>query len=71
MILGVIERFQALAPEERDIYKLGRRLGVYDKIDDLNDTARHEEVDLVLAEIDKNTPDALDKVLYNLMERYV
>jgi histone acetyltransferase (RNA polymerase elongator complex component) len=70
-ILGVIERFQALAPEERDIYKMGRRLGLYDKIDDIKDTTRREEVARVLAGIDKNTPDALDKVLYNLMERYV
>ena len=67
-ILAVIRRFQALSREERDIYKLGRRLGIYDKLDDLNDVYRRGEVGKVLAEVDKST---LDEMLFNLMERYV
>jgi hypothetical protein len=70
-ILAVIERFQSLPPEERDIYKLGRRLGLYEKIDDLGDAARREEVARVMAGIDRNNAGALDLVLFNLMERYV
>jgi histone acetyltransferase (RNA polymerase elongator complex component) len=70
-ILAVIERFQALSSEERDIFKLGRRLGLYEKIDDLGDTVRHEEVTRVMDEIDRNNAGALDVVLFNLMERYV
>jgi hypothetical protein len=68
MILAVIGRFQSLSTEERDIYKLGRRLGIYDKLDNLNDTYRHAEVEKVMKQIDK---DDLDDVLFNLMERYV
>jgi radical SAM superfamily enzyme len=67
-ILAVIGRFQALWPEERDNYKLGRRLGIYDKLDNLNDTYRHGEVDKVMERIGG---DSLDEVLFNLMERYV
>ena len=67
-ILAVIGRFQSLPPEERDNYKLGRRLGIYDKLDELNDTYRHGEVDKVMERIDK---DAFDDLLFNLMERYV
>jgi len=67
-ILAVIGRFQALSREERDIYKLGRRLGIYDKLDDLNDTYRHEEVFKVLEQVEAGT---LDELLFNLMERYV
>jgi histone acetyltransferase (RNA polymerase elongator complex component) len=67
-ILAVIGRFKALSPEERDNYKLGRRLGIYDKLDNLNDTYRHGEVDKVMERIGG---DALDDLLFNLMERYV
>ncbi len=70
-ILAVIRRFQSLPPEERDNYKLGRRLGVYNKIDDLSDTARHEEIGRVMERIDKSEEGAFDEVLFNLMERYV
>jgi histone acetyltransferase (RNA polymerase elongator complex component) len=70
-ILAVIERFRALPPEERDIYKLGRRLGLFNSLDDLGDAALREEVARVMAGIDKSRPGTLDDALFNLMERYV
>jgi histone acetyltransferase (RNA polymerase elongator complex component) len=70
-ILAVIGRFQELPPAARDIYKLGRRLGLYERLDDLDDSARHEEVARVLATIVKNKEHNLDEILFNLMERYV
>jgi hypothetical protein len=70
-ILAAIGRFQSLPPDERDIYKLGRRLGLYNSLDDLDDAARHEEVARVMAGIDRNKPDTFDDILFNLMERYV
>jgi len=70
-ILAVISRFQALPPEERDNYKLGRRLGFYSKLDDLGDSMRHEEVKQVLGRIDRSEEGVFDDILFNLMERYV
>jgi histone acetyltransferase (RNA polymerase elongator complex component) len=70
-ILAVIERFRALPPEERDLYKLGRRLGLFNSLDDLGDAALREEVARVMAGIDKSRPGTLDDALFNLMERYV
>lgn len=70
-IMAVIGRFQALPAEERDNYKLGRRLGIYDKLDELNDTYRHGEVEKVMERIGRDGGDVLDEVLFNLMERYV
>ena len=70
-ILAVIGRFQALSAEDRDNYTLGRRLGLYERLDDLSDTARHGEVARILDRIDKSKPDTFDNLLFNLMERYV
>ncbi len=71
-MLDVIARFQALPPEERDLYKLGRRLGVYERLADLGDPARRTEVADVLARVmaQPNGP-SLDEVLFKLMERYI
>ena len=66
--LEIIRNFQSLPPRERDVYKLGRRLAVYDKLKDLDDTVRRAEVEWVLGQI---SPDELDNVLFKLMERYV
>ena len=70
-ILAVIGRFQTLPPEEKDNFKLGRRLGMYNKLDELNDTYRRGEVDKVMERIGQDGEDVLDEVLFNLMERYV
>jgi histone acetyltransferase (RNA polymerase elongator complex component) len=67
-ILAVIGRFQSLAPHERDVYKLGRRLGIYSSLNDLDDTYRHGEVEKVLEQVE---PGTFDEVLFKLMERYV
>ncbi|MBN1160385.1 MAG: radical SAM protein [Dehalococcoidales bacterium] len=66
--LEIIRTFQVLPPHERDIYKLGRRLAVYDKLEDLDDPTRRAEVERILNQI---KPDGLDEVLFKLMERYV
>ncbi len=66
--LEVIRKFQSLPPHERNIYKLGRRFAIYDKLKDLDDPARHSEVERILEQI---RPDELDEVLFKLMERYV
>jgi histone acetyltransferase (RNA polymerase elongator complex component) len=66
--LEVIRNFQSLSPHERDIYKLGRRIGIYTKLEDLNDPARRTEVERILGQI---SPGELDEVLFKLMERYI
>jgi len=70
-ILAVIQRFQSLPQEERDIYKTGRRLGQYNYLDDLNDPSRHCEIKKILERISNDKENTLDEVLFNLMERYV
>ena len=70
-MLAVIGRFQSLPPRERDNYKLGRRLGIYSRLDDLNNTGTHEEVDRMIEGLGKNGESVSDELLYGLMERYV
>jgi len=44
---------------------------MYNKLDDLDDSMRHEEVKQVLGRIDRSEDSTFDEILFNLMERYV
>ncbi len=68
-MLKVIERFQALSPEERDIYKLGRRLGLINRLDEIADVNLRAQVESVMARLGENGVG--DELLFGLMERYV
>lgn len=68
-MLAVISRFQALPPEDRVNFKLGRRLGVYNRLDDLDNTHLRDEVDRVMGRLGQDG--VSDELLFNLMERYI
>jgi radical SAM superfamily enzyme YgiQ (UPF0313 family) len=70
-MLSVISRFQALSADEKNNYKLGRRLGIYNKLDDLADAALHEEVSDAMSRLRNEGGGVTDEILFNLMERYV
>ena len=68
-MLSVIERFQSLSPDERDIYKLGRRLGLFNRLDDLTDANLRAQVESIMARLGEDG--VSDELLFGLMERYV
>ena len=71
-MLAVIDRFQALAPIERAIFRMGRRLGMYNKLDDLNDPNQSEAVERIMARLGQSGEQGLDEnVVYELMERFI
>ncbi|MDO8568005.1 MAG: radical SAM protein, partial [Dehalococcoidales bacterium] len=44
-LLEIIAVFQALSADERANFRVGRRLGIYSRLDDLNDASRRERVE--------------------------
>ena len=70
-MLAVINRFQALSPEERDNFKVGRRTGLYSQLDDLYDAQKHEMVDRTIYQLTQGSHDIDEKSLYTLMERFI
>jgi histone acetyltransferase (RNA polymerase elongator complex component) len=68
-MLAVIERFLSLSPEERDIYKLGRRIGLFNRLDDLTDVNLRGQVEGVSARLGEDG--VSDDLLFGLMERYI
>jgi len=70
-MLASIDRFQALSPEERANFKLGRRASFYADLDNLNDTQRHEAVEQMVKKYSKDGNRLDEAILYRLMERFI
>jgi len=70
-MLACIDRFQALSPEERVNFKLGRRVGIYNQLGDLNNAHRREAAERVRRELGQDNNEVDEKTIYALMERFI
>jgi radical SAM superfamily enzyme YgiQ (UPF0313 family) len=68
-MLAVIRRFQDLSPRDRDNYKLGRRLAIYSRLDDLDDIMVREQVKGAIGKLGEKG--VTDELLHELMQRYM
>ncbi|MBI2832061.1 MAG: radical SAM protein [Chloroflexi bacterium] len=70
-MLAVIDRFLALSSEEKTSFKIGRRLGIYTSLDDLDDSARRRAVAENINRLRNGNGLLDDKKLYALMEGFI
>ncbi|MEA1970303.1 MAG: radical SAM protein [Thermodesulfobacteriota bacterium] len=70
-LLGIIDRFFAMPEDDRLIYRLGRRKGIYTKLDDLSDTRTYNMLEAVLEEYRSEGSGNLDRDLYRIMHSYI
>ena len=68
---GIIDRYLALPEEERLNYRLGRRAGLYRKLDDLNNPMLFQRVQDHLKGIQAASPHKVEEAIAELMERYI
>jgi len=70
-MLAAIDRFRTLPPEERTNFRVGRRLGMYVLLDDLNDSGKHEAVEQIINRLSHGSSQVDEKAVYSLMERFI
>ncbi len=70
-MLAVINRFQALSPEERANFRIGRRVGVYTELDDLYDSSRRGAVEQIIRRLGRGSNEIDEKTVYDLMEGFI
>lgn len=70
-MLAVIERFQALSPEERAHFRVGRRLGIYQRLDDLQHDRSRQMMAAALTEFRHDGGEIDEEKIYSLMERFI
>jgi len=70
-LVGVIDRYFALAPAERLLFRLGRRLGTYRRLEDLDDPDTRRRLQEILQRYRGRDPLDLERDLAALRSRYI
>ncbi|MGQ9695088.1 MAG: radical SAM protein [Thermodesulfobacteriota bacterium] len=71
-MINIIDQYLSLAEEERLAFRLGRRLGYYRLLADLQDQNLRARLAPMIKEIQKAAdPQAAEKEVYRLMENYI
>jgi len=70
-MLNLIDRYLSLPKGEKDNFRLGRRVGVYQSVEDLSKPELRNQVERVLQQIESERPGAFEKVLSDLMESFI
>ncbi len=70
-MLASIDRFQALSPEEKTNFRIGRRVGIYSHLDDLYDQHRRQIAEKVTHRLSQGSNEIDDKTIHTLMEGFI
>ncbi len=68
---GIIDNYFSLSDEERLIYRVGRRSGIYGRLADLSDKGMYDRVKSIIDRYKVESHDQLDKDLLKIMNRYI
>jgi len=71
LCLAVINKYLLLSPEERINYRLGRRAGVYDKLDDLYDVHKRPKVDEAIRAINLEPDANIEEIINRLKMGFI
>jgi hypothetical protein len=67
---AIAQRFLALSVKEQMLYQVGRRIGLFARLDDLNDSFRRLRVEETCLRLEI-TPENVDSVITELMKRFI
>ena len=70
-LLGIIDRYFHMSQDERIIYRLGRRKGVYRKLDDLSDKRVYAMLKTLVDQYKSDDITRLDRDLDTIMHSYI
>jgi biotin synthase-like enzyme len=70
-MLDVLERYFSLSDEQRLIFRLGRRSGIYRRLADLSDKSAYEDLKNIVDHYETMGNDSLEKHLSMVMNRYI
>jgi len=70
-MLAVIDRYLALPPEERLLFRLGRRGGALRSLDDLNDPLMRQRLQSALRDLVSQTGGDPEALITELGDQYI
>lgn len=69
-IIGVVRDFLEMAPRQRMLYQVGRRLGVFSRLNDLKNSHLKAKAEEVCQQY-KISPENVDKMIDEMMKRFI
>ena len=69
--LAIIDRFLALSPDEKHRFELGRRMGIYSRLNDIEDAGKRQTVEQYADQVINQGPEVVERVIWELMERFI
>ena len=70
-MLAAIDAYRFLSPEEKLIYRFGRRGGAYRSVRDLQDLVLRTKIERAIAEVRVQHPEGLESFLNELVDQYI
>ena len=70
-MIGIIDRYLSLSAEDRILFRLGRRQGVYRRLDDLDDRQTYLRLKGVVERGAGNEPERLERYLYQISQCFL
>ena len=70
-MLASIARFQSLSAEEKHNFRVGRRVGIYDQLDDLDNWRKHNLVENAIQKLSHDGNQVDEETIRTLMERFI
>jgi radical SAM superfamily enzyme YgiQ (UPF0313 family) len=70
-LLAVIDRYLGLTQLERENFRLGRRAGYYQSLNDMNNPNLRPQVDAIRRRIEIESPGSFEQVIADLMESFI
>ncbi len=70
-LLGIIDRFLSMSKEEKLNFCLGRRAGIYERLDDMKDPALWGQVEALKHRIEQEYPEGVEKAIFKMKEAFL
>jgi hypothetical protein len=70
-MLAVLDEFEALSPQEKANFMVGRRVGLYSTLKDQEDWQRHELVEQIRFKLSKGEKKLDPRIIFTLMEEFI
>jgi chorismate mutase len=70
-LIAILDRFESLSVQERANFMVGRRVGLYKTLSDMDDPQRHEVVEQIKNKLTKDSKKLDPRVIFSLMEEFM
>jgi hypothetical protein len=70
-LLGIIDRYFAMPEEDRLVFRLGRRRGLYRSLDDLSDSNTYRQLKQAVERYQRDEPGKLDRELDRIRQNFI